>query len=354
MTNCIEDGRGGAQVVSLLTGAAREVAVRRKIVDARYLESSIPATHTPTFAVDDDVRCVPVNDLVVIGAGKTGMDACAWLLANGVDPGAISWVKPREPWVLDRASWQPREKVGSFIIAYAASVVAAAEATSVPDLFGRLEDCGQLRRLDTSLEPTMYRAAILSDQEVDQLRSIEHAVRAGHIRRLTTGRMLLDDDEVPMAADRLYVDCTADGLPRATPRPIFERDRITIQQLRETSPTFNAALIGYLEATRDDVEEQNRLSPTNVYPSSATDWIRTRHVGMIAQSRWNGTADVRDWIEASRLNVASGLGAHAGEPGVGPAIGSYLEHYEPAIENLAALRVQLGDDLRVLETSRPT
>jgi hypothetical protein len=64
MTNCIEDGRGGAQVVSLLTGAAREVAVRRKTVDARYLESSIPATHTPTFAVDDDVRCVPVNDLV--------------------------------------------------------------------------------------------------------------------------------------------------------------------------------------------------------------------------------------------------------------------------------------------------
>ena len=170
---------------------------------------------------------------------------------------------PRRLGRLDRASWQPREKVGSFIIAWAAAVEAAASATSIPDLFGRLEECGQLKRLDSSIEPTMYRAAILSDIELEQLRSIENVVRAGRVRRIQTDRIVLDGGEVPTSGNRLYVDCTADGLPKLSPRPIFEPDRVTIQQMRETSPTFNAALIGYLEATRDDVDEQNALAPPN-------------------------------------------------------------------------------------------
>ena len=70
---------------------------------------------------------------------------------------------------------------------------------------------------------------------------------------------------------------------------------------------------GYLEATREEVTEQNSLAPTNPYPSAAEDWIRVRHVGLIAQRRWDETPDVRDWIERSRLNVASGLQDHAGE-----------------------------------------
>ena len=204
-------------------------------MDARYLESSIPATHTPGFEVDDDVHCVPVNELVrsdhpaggyvVIGAGKTAMDACTWLLDNGVDSDEISWIKPRDAWVLDRASWQPREKVGTFIKAYAASVEAAASATSIPDLFGRLEECGQLLRLDSSIEPTMFRAAILSDTELGQLRSIENVIRAGRVRRIQTDRIVLDGGDIPTSGNRLYVDCTADGLPKLSPRPIFEPKR---------------------------------------------------------------------------------------------------------------------------------
>ncbi|MEX0664912.1 MAG: hypothetical protein WD598_09105 [Acidimicrobiia bacterium] len=353
MTSCVEDDSRRARVVCRLTGAEREITVRRKVVDARYLESSIPATHTPSFDVDDGVCCIPVNDLVrsdhpaggyvVIGAGKTGMDACSWLLEHGVDPDEIAWIKPRDAWVIDRATFQPREKVGSFIIAWAAAVEAAASATSIPDLFGRLEEAGGLKRLDASIEPTMYRMAILSDSELEQLRSIENVIRAGHVRHIDTRRILLEGGDVGTNADPLYVDCTAEGLPRPSPRPIFEPHRVTIQPMREGSPTFNAALIGYLEAIRDEVDLQNLMTPTNPYPSEAADWIRARHVGMIAQRRWDQTPDVRDWIERSRLNVASGLLDHAGEPGVAQAIGSYLENSDRAIENLGALRVQLGD-----------
>ena len=292
MTVCDPDEHRRVRAVSQLTGAVREVTVRRKVVDARYLESSIPATHAPGFAVDDGVRLVPVNDLVrseqppggfvVIGAGKTGMDACNWLLDNGVDPDDITWIKPRDAWVIDRLTFQPLEKVGDFIIGWAAATEAAASATSVADLLRRLEDAGQLRRIDASVEPTMYRMAILSEAELERLRSIENVIRAGHVRRIATDRILLEGDDVPSRTDRLYVDCTAEGLPRPGRRPIFEPDRITIQPVREGSPTFNAALIGYLEATRDDVGEQNSMMPTNPYPTAAEDWVRVRHVGMIA------------------------------------------------------------------------
>jgi hypothetical protein len=353
MTDCIVSGPERPRAICRLTGSVREIQVRRKIVDARYLESSIPATHTPGFAVEQRVSLVPVNDLVkcdhpadgfvVIGAGKTGMDACSWLLDNGVDPDEITWIKPRDAWVIDRRSFQPLEKVGDFITGWAAATEAAASATSIADLFGRLEETGQLKRLDASVEPTMYRMAILSEGELESLRTIEHVVRAGRVRQIQTHRIVLDDAEIPTSADRLYVDCTAEGLPNPPPRPIFETDRITLQPVREGSPPFNAALIGYLEATREDIDEQNSLTPANPYPSAATDWIRTRHTGMVAQRSWDQTPDLRTWIESSRLNVAAGIGLHAGEPGVGEAIGCYLENTDRAIENLAALRARLGD-----------
>ena len=76
-------------------------------------------------------------------------------------------------------AYQPREKVGDFIIGYADTVEASAQATSVPDLFERLEACGGLVRVDTSVEPTMFRAPFLSEYERDLLRTIEHVVRAG-------------------------------------------------------------------------------------------------------------------------------------------------------------------------------
>ena len=60
---------------------------------------------------------IPVNELarlggaasqyVVVGSGKTATDACVWLIDNGVDQDAICWVRPREPWMLNRAVIQP-------------------------------------------------------------------------------------------------------------------------------------------------------------------------------------------------------------------------------------------------------
>jgi cation diffusion facilitator CzcD-associated flavoprotein CzcO len=103
----------GHRFVSTLTGAPTTVRVRRRVVDATYVESDIPSRHTPGFVIDPDVRLVPPNDLVrlgepasgftVIGAGKTAMDTCNWLLDTGVEANQIRWIRPRDGWFFNRA-----------------------------------------------------------------------------------------------------------------------------------------------------------------------------------------------------------------------------------------------------------
>ena len=87
------------------------------MVDATYLKTTVPATHTPNFTIAPGVNFIPVNDLpkikqppagfVVIGGGKTGIDACTWLLENGVDPEQITWVVSRDGWLINRLTTQP-------------------------------------------------------------------------------------------------------------------------------------------------------------------------------------------------------------------------------------------------------
>jgi hypothetical protein len=97
----------GHRFLSLLTGSETRVRVRRRIVDATYIESSIPSRHTPGFVIDPGVQMLPPNDLVdlgepasgftIIGAGKTAMDTCNWLLGEGVDANQIRWNRELPP-----------------------------------------------------------------------------------------------------------------------------------------------------------------------------------------------------------------------------------------------------------------
>ena len=185
-------GEHGAQVRDLSTGALHDVEVRRKLVDARYLEASIPATHEPSFDVASGARVVPVNDLpaaarpgsryTVLGSGKTAVDACTWLLDNDVAPDRIRWVRPRDHWFHHRRHFQPLDLVGENMEAISLDAKAAAEAADIDDLFDRLEASGRLVRIDPSARATMYRITMLSPSEIDPLRQIDDVVRLGRVR----------------------------------------------------------------------------------------------------------------------------------------------------------------------------
>jgi hypothetical protein len=334
--------------VASLTGAETEVSVRRAVVDARYLEPTIPSRHEPSFALGSGVRCVPVNDLVdvrepatgytIIGGGKTGSDACSWLLQNGVDPDDIRWIRAREPWLWNRAQLQPLELVTDTIDGFSQGVHASAEASDVSELFERLEACGQLLRYDPEVTPTMYHGATLSVAERDALRQVEDVVRLGHVEGIGATEIQLEGGSVPTDPGQLHVDCSAAGLAKVPARPIFEDGRITLQCISSAFPTFNAAMIGFLEASRgDDLTAKERLSPTTRYPDQAVDWLPNELGQLEALRLWNEQPDVAAWLEASRLNVARGMFAKAAEPRMGEALTRLLTYSEAATTNLERL-----------------
>ena len=296
-------GEHGAQIRDLSTGALHDVEVRRKLVDARYQEASIPATHEPSFEVAPDARVVPVNDLpaaagsetryAVLGSGKTAVDACTWLLDNDVAPDRIRWVRPRDHWFHHRRHFQALDLVGNNMEGISLDAKAAAEATDIDDLFDRLEESGRLVRIDPSARATMYRITMLSPGEIDALRQIEDVVRLGHVRRIEGDRIVLEQGETDAGPDVLHVDCTAHGLSNAPPTPVFEGGRIVLQQVRQNSPTFNAALIAFVEAHRDEDAERNRLCPPNPYPSSIDDWPGLSRRTWEVEQRWLSEPDDR-------------------------------------------------------------
>jgi hypothetical protein len=337
----------GEQVRDLRTGELHDVAVRRKVVDARYLEGSIPATHTPSFEVAPGARLVPVNELpaaaesgcsyAVLGSGKTAADACTWLLDNDVEPDRISWIRPRDAWFYDRRHFQPLAQVGTMMEGFSFDAEAAATAANVGELFERLEASGRLVRIDPGCPASMFRGTMLSAGELAALRQIEDVVRLGRVRRIEVDRIALERGETQTGPDVLHVDCTALGLSNGPAMPIFQPGRIVLQQIRQLSPCFNAALVGFLEGHRNDDVELNRLCPPHPYPSRMEDWPRMVSRTWRTEGLWMSEPDVLAWVAASRLNVVRALPEHAAEPSVQVAVKRYVTHLDAAIERLDEL-----------------
>jgi hypothetical protein len=227
----------------------------------------------------------PVGDraaarYVMLGAGKTAMDTAIWLLQSGADPDAIQWVKPRDAWLINRVTTQPgpeffEQSIGS----QAEQMAAFASATGTEDLFARLEACGALLRIDPGRKPTMFHLATVSAGEVEVLRRIRQVIRLGRVRALEAGRMVLDQGTLPVAADTVFIDCTASAVDASLaasrpPQPIFQGGRIVLQLVRLPQPAFSAALLAWVEAHVDGDKEKNRLCSSVPFPHRMDDYAR--------------------------------------------------------------------------------
>lgn len=311
------DYRGGGRFVSLLSGAETMVSVRRKTVDATYYGTTVPATHTPKYSVADGVRLVTPNGLahlwqspeptpshyVIVGAGKTAMDVGVWLLNSGAAPEAISWVVPRDSWLLNRLRVQPGlEFFDETIGGQAAQIKAFAEASDIDDLFDRLEAIGLMVRIDPAVRPTMVHYATISLGEVEQLRRITQVLRQGHVRAIERDGMMFDNTRVTMPDGALYIDCTASAVERRPAVPIFQGDRIIPQLVRAPQPAFSAALVAYVEAHYGDDAEKNALCATVPFPDTPEMFPATNIANMMNQFRWGQDAKLRGWIRESRLD----------------------------------------------------
>mmetsp|Transcript_71612 Transcript_71612/g.108155 ORF Transcript_71612/g.108155 Transcript_71612/m.108155 type:complete len:655 (+) Transcript_71612:115-2079(+) len=246
------------------------IQVTTRLVDARYLQPDIPKHVKPRFQWNADaIRCVPVNDLVniieestttttttttqqqkhrysyfvIVGAGKTGMDAILYLLLEGkVSADHILWIAPNEAWITSR------ERMGNcmeflhecVMMVRTAGAAGGGAANTKDDKnkdndnadnaffqtteflqngFRSWEQKGKIYRIgqgnvdddskydnqdnhnhdnDNDDEPTQFKDATLDQEELRLLRTIKQVVRKSRLQRI-------DDDGTLVLADGRHV-----------------------------------------------------------------------------------------------------------------------------------------------------
>ena len=268
----------------------------------------------PSYAVAPGVDCVPPNDLprireardryVIVGAGKTAMDACLWLLRHGVAAGRLTWIKPRDSWILDRAAIQPGRQFAKRVLAdFSGQLAAVHEAESLPDLFDRLEAKGCLLRIDTPStrrctgarscprpNSTRCGASMTWCGWAMSSRSSRAASRSTAGRSTSTARR-----STSTAPQTVWAD--------GNRPPVFSADHISLQTVRTCQPAFSAAVIAHVEATYPDDDTRNAFCSPVPYPHEPTDWLRMMLTFNRNQLQWFSDPDMMAWVDAARLNV---------------------------------------------------
>lgn len=279
------------------------IRVRKRVVDApyldaRYLQPDLPVNTEPKFAYTAQaIRCIPVNGLartingpvqaqqryVVIGGGKTGMDAVTYLLqTKGVLPDNIFWILPNDAWIT------AREKMGNCMEFLHTCCALMAQNKSGDDFmacaqspeffqagFLEWEKQEKVYRLDESIIPTKFKDATLDKAELDLLRSMQkNIIRNGRIQKIQDDGTLQFEDGSTMslpwgsAESTVFVHCSSGAFnyskqpPKTTaPPPVFDRHFITIQEVCGTPGfCFVGSVTARIEYLQDKTDaEKNAL-----------------------------------------------------------------------------------------------
>ncbi|MEM7284754.1 MAG: NAD(P)-binding protein [Actinomycetota bacterium] len=344
----LHEHQGGGDIRSIATGDVTSISAR-KVVDARYMNVTVPSVKAPDYEIGDGVTCIPPNGLsrpgvlpaesfVVIGGGKTGMDACLFLIENGVPTDDITWIRPRDSWCLDRARIQPGQDFFELTVGGQASQLqAVAESESIADMWERIEAEGLLLRFDPDVTPTMYRCATVSQAELAALKTVTDVVRMGRVQRITADEIVLDQGTIPTSPGTVHIDCSADGLERRPIVPVFDGDRITLQTVRTCQQVFSAAFIGHVEVAYDDEAQKNELATVVPHPDTDEDWLRVTLGGLLNSARWRADADLGEWLRDARLDAFSSIRFPEGDAipaGHAETMARIEEHALPAVLKL--------------------
>jgi hypothetical protein len=340
----LSEYRGDGEFISVASGSEHRV-VAKKIVDATFTDTSVPSKRPPAYSVAAGMQCVAPNALpsigraeryVVIGAGKTGIDVCLWLLDHEVAADRITWIMPRDSWLLDRAHVEPKkaffmQRIGSL----AKQVELIRKAESIEHLFTLLSEHGQLLRIDERVVPSRYRCATVSRAELEQLRRIKNVVRYGHVQRIESQCVVLDEGSIETDYATLHVDCTASGLRSRPAVPVFDAQVITLQAIRACQQCFSSALIAHIELAYDTDAQKNSFCRPIPLPIRAVDWLEMFVANVGNQYLWSTMPELRGWIAKSRLDVnrerptpltgEEGALAQRFKDGVGPAAAKLQE-----------------------------
>jgi hypothetical protein len=337
---------------STVSGVDTHVRVRRRLVDATYVSSEIPATHRPDFGVERGAHLMTPNELVhlgdvpdtftILGGGKTAMDTCGWLLDAGVDPEAIVWVRPRDGWFVDRSTTQPFEQSVKMIEYQARLLEAVANEPDGTGLAHHLADHGLFHRLDQHCEPEVFRGATVSVGELERLRQVRNVVRLGRVRYLTATELTLEGGSMTSSRRNVYVNCTAQGLATSPVAPIFQPDRILIQFTTLGVAPWSAAILGHVAALDLADNERNRLCRPVPRTGLIADYFDVLRAGFAAEAQRRADAQLQAWAAGARLNPGRHIPDVIGEPEAQEMVALMMTSLQPALDVLGAVPAPAG------------
>ena len=338
------------EAVSLVNGEKVSIKAKKKTFHV-MIGGDIPACTPPSFKVTENATCMPPNGLVnlpgvpecfaIIGGGKTAVDTIVWLLERGANPESITWIRPRDSWFVNRRGLQFHEAFFEQSIGWlVADMEAAASAKTVDDIFLQLEQAGYMSRIDNSVMPSMFRCAIISDAELEQLKRVNKVIRMGHVHSVQRGKAILEGGVLDLPEGTLFINCSADGIPRQERETIFQDAQIFPEMVRFCQPCYSGAFIAKTELMLSSDEEKNALCQPVHTPNEPVHWL-TQQITTVQN---NVACDQYPWIQTwnaeSRLEPISKLFASAhesGDPDKLALLDRLHQSVPPAMENMEKL-----------------
>lgn len=319
MSKYQEGDNGEHTFVSSISGKKTRVNVRRKLVDGSAWTASVPATHKRKFEIADGLRLTTPGELpkvwlsdtkvpehyVLMGGGKTAMDVGVWLMNMGVEASKISWVRPRETWLINRASTQPGSKYAENTIGWQLEQMRiGATATSGDEIFLHLEKHGHMIRLDQNSLPSKFHYPTISQGEVDLLRQIENVIKIGRVTMVKPGLLQGVDGDAEVPIDSLFIDCTATAAARASVSQIWQGSRIVPSLLQVPLVSLSASVVGFIEATFDTDEEKNALAIPAQITDTPAHYPQAILANMTNRMLWSKNNAIMNFLKTARLDPA--------------------------------------------------
>lgn len=292
--------------VSLTCGEKYEFRAKKKFVDATYLNVTVPSQRDPDFEVKGGARAVVVNELpkviaqhrnfVIVGSGKTGMDAVLFLLTHRVDPDRITWIMPSDAWMFSRFDVDPGRKFSDPITQYVIGLLQSAlVAKDYDDYFKQLVERKLVMQLDPSIKPKRWRCATFTPLELEQLR-VKNVVRKGYLESVSPTEMKLQEGSHPAPPDAVFVDCAADGLPKVPMVKVFNGNRITLQTVRMCQQVYSAGFLENVECNvHADEDRKNALTDPVPLPYTDADYLRCAIQNRLNMAVWLTEPAIVKW-----------------------------------------------------------
>ena len=144
-------------------------------------------------------------------------------------------------------------------------------------IFQRLHDENVILKFDDVADPPAFRCATVTKGELARIQEIGEFIRLGRVKNIgksditfVNGASIRTDNNKKV----LHVDCTACGLSRRDPVPIFkDENTILLQPIYGCILPFSAAIIALLEAKETDDKVRNSIAQPTPHPNTPDEYV---------------------------------------------------------------------------------